>query len=411
MPKATDLDQAYKELGSSCCLNSFLEEYYLKRDNIDNIIRRIVQDIVLRKEETSLILFLGFDGSGKSTEICQLQDYLLKQNFRIVSVSLKEFPTPKDLYLEGILLLLARKTIQSMPQELESVVEKFWFFIYPIMRNKKIKIKKGTSTWENVVNFLDQAIITKDNVIKEAIVKAEQPNLRDLVRDLIDLAKSSENKILVFIIDDLDKEVHDHSKRLEILRELNEVSEHLGCFFILTVPFSLKYFEEFQSIGKRHFKADLPIFRVLHRNGQFNDEEINLMKEIVYRRVERHLIPEDVISNCAKESGGIVRDFLEKLRECCNSARAAHFDEVRLDELTYVKERESYQPELQFRQEELEKFKDVYNGREPKYDDDIFRSLIDKKYILHYYDQASGNWYYDINPKLKHSIAEKVRSV
>jgi AAA ATPase domain len=286
-----------------------------------NILRDIGRKIT-RSRQTTCHLFSGHRGSGKSTELLKLKEYLEQQKYFVVYFTADDDIDPADTGYVDILLAFVRHLAESIN-----------------LRQSNPLLNWMKSQW----GFLKDLALTEvsiDNLSQEAQISQFvqitanlrfSPNKRSELRQKINLDSTSilvalkdfirevqksiipEFRGLVVIADNLDriveiKQGNEYSNYDEIYVNRSEIWRNLGCHVILTIPVLMVYSKRGVTIQENYDSPNvLPMIMVRNADGSVNKVGIKKLREFIYKRIT--LISaslEKVVESNIFESGELI---------------------------------------------------------------------------------------------------------
>ncbi|MCK4763413.1 MAG: AAA family ATPase [Candidatus Aminicenantes bacterium] len=313
------------EAQKSLDTEELVAKYYVERES--KFINKLKKEIRLSKGRTIKILFSGHMGSGKSSELFKLKEDL-QDEFLSIYYSIKEY-----MNLFGI--------------DVSALIETIAVQLRKIFEEKKIKLKEDS---KDIIDKLDnwksrerqtqyreekragKAGIGGSLVVAEARgelhsekgtktekVWEQEPDINNLIMSLNRLIKNIQEetkKELIIIIDDIDK--LDLADAENLFLRYSRTMTALNCKIIYTVPISLLYshhYRQFESFYHRSYL--LPISRVKNKDGSDNEAGIREMQKIIAKRISPKLFAEGALKKAILASGGIIRDAIRIIQECC----------------------------------------------------------------------------------------------
>ena len=250
---------------------------------------------------------VGHRGSGKTTELHNLQYDLENEGYFVVFVSALDDLNLSDLYYTDIFLLLIRRTIETIRDksmrlrseildELESLLEQVGGESeIAITKEKKTGVKLGAA-----IERLLRIVGSRDYTSREIIRKKSHTQIIEIIgvfNQIISSVEDATDKKMIIIIDDLEK-VTEYKKIREILVDQSIFFEKLNCCIVITIPPSLVYSPEFLpariTYGNTQF---LPLFQVRNKNGSINSGKTLILENIVRKRISDEFDP---CRNCSR---------------------------------------------------------------------------------------------------------------
>jgi energy-coupling factor transporter ATP-binding protein EcfA2 len=308
-------------------------------DFISIIARRIINTPTPNYQR---ILFTGHRGSGKSTELLRLKKNLADAKFLVAYLDVGVTLDLADVEYLDVLVAIARQVeetargngIKIQARLLDDISK--WFadvteiqedefssaldvtgesgvgveipFLAKILASVTSQIRSGSSSRKEIRRKLEQNVS----------ILVERINL--MIMDVAERGKDKGFKGLAVIADSMEK------IPLQILNEHTGVTNHsllfvehaeqlksLKCHLVMTVPVSLAHDRNLK-ISFSELEI-LPMVRVFHEDGQPDDEGVNLLREVVARRLNIQALFEDeaLVDQLIQASGGVARDLMHLL--------------------------------------------------------------------------------------------------
>ncbi|MCP4131502.1 MAG: hypothetical protein GY754_11035 [bacterium] len=335
--KAGDLNAIDKTLELRPLNAGNYDEYYVMTkagrgdDQTSKLIRRFQN---LDENRDLKILFSGFKGSGKSTELARLKKEL-ETDFLINVFSVIDELDPTNVTIAEILISvmtnlfafadeykeikLSKKLVKNIEGWLDTVVTEKVRYNYI---NGEIETKADIGTgFLKIFNVgLKLKSDFKSGARFKTIVRGEErKHLPELILNcnlLLGEIKQQLGKInkknIIFIIDDLEKVDLEVAENI-FYNNAKQMTSLVGCF-IYTFPISLVYNQKYNIIRSEfHDTVPLPMIMVHDKEGKDFKNGIDSIAGIVYRRVEEHLISKTLLSQFIRMSGGVLRDLFRML--------------------------------------------------------------------------------------------------
>jgi energy-coupling factor transporter ATP-binding protein EcfA2 len=210
MPKARNLIDAYNNfVVEPLKTEKEFEDFYVKRPEGAPSPIEELKDRIEHAVNAEKFLFLGFRGSGKSTELNRLSRLIDKDKFIIVRYSINELNV-SDFDFRDFFVSMALKIYDSATSEVKlkkDIEDDFKEFMMNITRVTEQDItsysKSGISLSKLIILKLGSEEKTREYVRKELETK-----ISALIQKLNWLIREVENKAskkIIIVVDDLDK--------------------------------------------------------------------------------------------------------------------------------------------------------------------------------------------------------------
>jgi len=287
------------------------------------------------------ILFVGYKGCGKSTELNHLQKDIEKD---YLSLSFSVFSELDPMHLNYIELYIITmellfKTafdnrLEIRPEYIETITH--WLQTKEIeeIREKYIGAEGEMSATVNIdigwlAKFFAKFKMSSktSNSLKEILKKNIEPKLSELIFHCNTLITEIRNQLdklgkrdLLLIIEDLDKIPLDRASVL-FFTHVNQLVL-LKANIIFTFPIALYYHIKFRSI-RSYFNEifELPMVKVREKNQDYSEAGISGMTRIIEKRMNLGLFENKaLLRQLILDSGGCFRDLFLMIQEASQIA-------------------------------------------------------------------------------------------
>jgi AAA ATPase domain len=414
-----ELLQQFQQAYSNLELFPLLTQKEMDRFKVDyaeDIIDELVQLVEDSPNSDGKIVFTGHRGCGKSTLLAEFSNNTaIKDKYFVVRFSIAEAIEMSDinhiniLFTIAVNLMLEAEARQvNIPKSTKEALEK-WFV-------KRTKTEE-TSIQREVTNEnnLFKVISTKlkvDSTIRYEIKQEFERKIQELVAELNNIAASiqlAEKKQILVIIDDLDK--LDLSVVNNIFKDNIKALCLPGFRIIYTIPIvvlretALKTTIETETNGRILPMPVLKLFNkddIRQENSQPRQETLNVLYEIVTKRILPELITPEALKLLILNSGGVLREVVRIANECCRICLRlirrkpndrVIIDEKILDQAVNNIRNDFATPLGKIEYEILQKTYQNFKPEDPKQQE--FLDLLHGLYILEYRNRK--NWY-DVHP-------------
>ena len=344
LKKAENLSEIYRAFQSYPLRIEEIDDFYqetkvARGENPRQRLKRLLENHL---DFDQHILFVGYKGCGKSTELNHLQRDL-QNDFLVLNYSVQEELDPVHInYIELFIVAMERlftiakdqglkiraeylKSIQHWTQskEIEEIKEKY---------NIGIEGEVGAEGNYGIPYFQKffykfKASAKSSRSLKETLRQNIEPRLSELItfcNQLITEIRLDLNRIgkkdILMIIEDLDKIPLDRAEHL-FFRHGNQLTQ-LRTNVIYTFPIALYHNIKLNQI-KTYFSSvqELPMIKINNPDGTPNAEGVDTMKAIVAARMDQQLMPEEsILDQMIHYSGGCLRDLFLLIFEAAESA-------------------------------------------------------------------------------------------
>jgi hypothetical protein len=325
MPRAKNLKEAYNNFYvEPLKKDQDIADFYVHRPGLISPMQDLKDRIELadRKEK---YLFLGFRGSGKSTELYRLEAALDKSRFLVVNYSIRDDLNLSDFDFRDFFVSMALKVYDIarvegiiLNPDIEKDLQDFTKRITNITEEEVTsQSSAGLSLSQIVILKLSREAKTRQYLRTELDQK-----ISDLIQKLnwliVDIEEKS-GKELVIIVDDLDKLARGQQSEDFFYKNYQLLIEP-SCFVIYTFPIPLAFHPQYENV--RHaFTSDVILLQmpVFKRNGEPHQEGRKFYSDVISRRIEPNLLDQEVLLY-AIESTGKLSELVEVMKEASLSA-------------------------------------------------------------------------------------------
>ena len=339
------LTEVFKLLSTEPLTGEGLKNYVnLKEGRGDNPIASIKRHLLNNKHGKMQMLFSGYRGCGKSTELNKLQFELTEKNdFIILNYSVqKELDIVNinytDLFIVTMEKLFEEAVKNDIPishELLDSVLA--WTNTVTDEQIKSyggdIKVEAGMEAKAKIPLFLNffaklRASGNASYSSKQTISRTIEHRLSDLITQCNDLITEIKLNIgergLLIIIEDLDKLSLEKAEELYLKHSHTLIQ--LKTNVIFTYPLFLRFHPQATVIQSNFDSFELPMVKVRNRDGQENEIGKSSFIEIINKRIGLECFEgEGLLEKFVLASGGCLRDLFRMIRNAADNA----LDDVR----------------------------------------------------------------------------------
>src|SRR5574341_156302 len=296
MPKAKNLIEAYNNfIVEPLKTDEEFEDFYVERPASASSPIEELKDRIDHATNPEKYLFLGFRGSGKSTELNRLSRLIEKDRFIIIRYSINELNV-SDFDFRDFFASMALKIYDTASNEIKLEKDIKNDFKEFMMKITRVSEEDVTSYSKSGISF-SKLIILKlgsEEKTREYIRKELETKISDLIQKLNWLIREVENKAnkkIVVVVDDLDKLTRGQQaedffyKNYRLLIQPN-------CFIIYTFPIPLAFNPYYENV-RHDFDDDviLPQLPLKSKDGKrINEENFNFYRQLVACRMDLNLI-------------------------------------------------------------------------------------------------------------------------
>jgi hypothetical protein len=353
-----DISEIYELLSPEPLSGEGLDTYYVDafKGRGDNPVMSLQRRLFVKPDGKLQILFSGYRGCGKSTELNKLQREISGE-FIVLNFSvLKELDPVNINYVELFVITMEKLfdvvgeyNISLNPQLLKSIGE--WSRTAEI---EKIRELTGEASFEagleakvSVPLFAKffgkmRAAANASSSTKKTIIESIEPRLSDLIGHCNDLIREVKSRLpeigkkgLIIIIEDLDK--LSVEKAEELFFNHSHILSSLQTHVIFTFPVSLRHHPK-ATVIKGNFDEDfeLPMLKVHDKKGDLYPTGRDAVLAIIRRRIGTECFePSDLVFQFIDISGGCLRDLFRMIRDAADNAM--NHGQTRITQSDYTK--------------------------------------------------------------------------
>lgn len=378
---------------------------------------RVAEVIDLSSEPTTQIV-TGLPGSGKSTELCQLQQDLVGRDFRVELADAgawirDDAPiTHQDILLALVLALYPDGSPDGVSNWVKEYAAQVREFLFSDVKIAALEGKHGPVG-------IKAELTTNNTLFQQASRRlAELQDQRDKIFDLLESAAKQADKAgepLVIILDGIEKRA---TGDLSGPEEREKYRNHwFGAFLthardlqppvhvVYTVPpFMVRRAAELGAQFGTELQF-LPMVRVFERGDddqgrpRLNRAGLCAMRTALFRRIPEQYFAETTVATwLAMHSGGYMRDLLRLVIECIYKVPAGEKITREIAEQAVVRVRQTYLEGLRSSDEVL--LKEIHEGRSfpmGERNESRMDALLQGYMMLRYHN---SQYWYDCHPLL-----------
>ena len=267
-------------------------------------------------QDTKSIIFSGQIGCGKTTELRHVK-FLLESSKRKKFVVI--FASPfldgihiADLEESDILIGIFADILIHIPDSVDlpkKTISRLEELLKKLDDNSDIYFTKGDAKTITAGLFsLFSLKINTSNEIKKKFRNNTEKNMKIIVSlfdDILEWIKvKNKTEQIVIIVDDLEKIVRDEVI-IKFLRKYGNIILKRKCNFVITISNNIQFYTE----GARGINTFdeffcLPFIAIKDSHGSNNSNEINKIKNIIYRRMSKDVIDDAALELAIIYSGG-----------------------------------------------------------------------------------------------------------
>jgi hypothetical protein len=342
---ATNLDQIFRNFSARPLEVQELKKFYVpaKEGRGADPTWRIKNMLVKNQDINTHILFAGYRGCGKSTELNRLQSQL-QDDFLVINFSVMQELDVVSLHYIELFIVTMEKLFTFAKEHKLDINQEYLDSINLWMSSTEIQEIKdkyiGTDAEVGVdakitIPFLAgfftkfKAVAKVSKSLKEVLTTNVEPKLSqliDLCNQLINEIRINLKEIgkkdMLLIMEDLDKIPLDRAKELFFNYSKQLSLLQINCIF--TYPIALFHSPLSKTIGINFDTTyELPMIKVHPKDDhkKIDEDGVGIMKSIIAKRMNIDLFEEEsIMMDAIKYSGGCIRDLFTLIKESADNA-------------------------------------------------------------------------------------------
>lgn len=436
---AQSLDDFYFTLDIKPLNDNNYDDYYVetKEGRGEDPISLLVKRFKIQKNKDLKILFAGFRGCGKSTELFRLKREL-DDEFLVRIFSVRDKLDPNNLTVSEILITVMRDLFDFVNQHYDRIklgkklIENIENWVNSIYTEElKYKYYEGNikagggigAGFGKILNVFARLGLdfNAGRKFQEITKKEINQTLTELILNCNLLIREIKNQLhkvgknnIIFVIEDLEKVALSLGE--EIFFNYSKQLTSIACSFIYTFPISLVYNPRYNVIIQDFdVNLTLPMIKVHEKNGSAYKAGVDGILEIAHKRIEKgkRLISPELLKKFISMSGGCLRDLFRMLKSAAENAAGRGKEKIEKKDFQYSLNRlkNDYYNTISYNERTKMTAMDYYNilvdccNSQNKKPADV-KGLIDLKHnmcILGY----NGEEWFDVHPVVKLILEEQ----
>jgi len=418
MQKAKDLSEFYKVFYPSPLkeedMDFYCENTMQYRTGDVSPIKRINRTVT-SYDGVKAVLLLGHRGCGKSTELMKLQSDLIKEKYCVKLINCKtEMSTFEPEYWD-FFILMTQKLIE-IAVELDCKIEKrtiekalsYWddksitdAFTEAGGYGIEAELSAGASLWgffkasTKVSGNLKNTSETRTEIKRKVKQKSyEWIEILNSISTAIQGNPKSNGKMPILILEEIDKVIN--PGRIMDIFHNNALSFSLLPFkSIYTFPISLYYDERFALLGE-HFEHEImPMIKVHNQNMSENDDGIEIIKELIFKRLSKNFFNDGVLEKMIQKTGGALRHLFEVIINAADRADDRGMTEIHMEDVDFALSKLKSELTRVIEVRDYDFLRNVYNEKEQIEDREKLLKFMKASVVLEY---KNGDRWHDVHP-------------
>ena len=408
-----NLDTAWSNFDPSIVLPAGCPFYVEWPDKtLNKPLNKLIRALVREHRRPPKYFFSGHRGCGKSTEVNKLAvDKEIKKEFFVVKYSVKDVCDVNNLnYVDVLLSIAAQIYLQytGAGKEIDkNLMEdlKKWGSTIIIEKEKEISMERSIGGDIHAFFISVMGKIQREDMSRETIRKAIEPKLSDLIdkiNNIIAYIEGEEKKKVLVVIDDMDKPGLEQAKKI-FFTNYTAITQP-SCYIVYTVPISLFFDDGFVALkDSRFFLPNIKLHPKNNRNEMYVPG-YEIMKEFVFKRMDKNLIELEALDLVIKMSGGVFRECARTMQIAADNAIEKERDHIIKEDVERARLEMIGDFKRFIKSEDYTLLNEIYKNNDTREIDKIGH-LLHNLSVLEY---TNDDTWYDINPVLEELVKNKM---
>ena len=359
MKKAFELKEIYKALIQKPLEIKDLDAFYIDANKARGEKTRSKLSLLLKNnmDINQHVLFIGYRGCGKSTELNHLEKDI-QDDFLVINYSVFDELDPNNFnYIELVivtmqkLFLLVKDSNVNLDTEYIDSIDSFFKITETVEVDETAtdaKIEAGAKAGAKIPFIADffvklTASIKASNSIKKTTKEKYEPKFSTLLNHCNNLISQIRNNLgnlnkkdILIIIEDLDKANLSQSESL-FYEYANQITS-LRTNIVFTFPVALKNNSKFKTIENYFSNTyELPMIMISDKKANKVEKGVQTMLEIVESRMSIDLFEnESILQNLICYSGGCLRDLFSMISDAGENAMVEDRNKITMEDEKYA---------------------------------------------------------------------------
>ena len=402
------------------------KEFYVDTSRIRNVMdasKKIVNSLRYGINPYMKLLFMGHKGCGKSTEILHIAQEL-QDKYEVVTFSVAQEIEMSGIQYVDVIFTIMNQIIEfvskndriQLKEDLMDRLIQYWkseTVLQEVLTEKSgfNADAEGKLSLLSIISANIKGVFQTGAETKREVRTAIEPKIgtlirmiNDSIRDINEQLQMQSGKEILLVIEDLDK--------LEIADARHIFVEHRKSLLTLQVktifsfPIYMVYTDDYSMIQDDFDECVLySMIKVANKDKTDNEEGINILKEVVYKRMDRSLIQDDTLTYMIRKSGGALRDLFQMLSDAAFLKLEGGSREPigQLEAEIAVSGLKSKYQRYISTSEQMERLIQIYLDPIPEQTDSILSSLLKSLSVIEY----NGERWCGVHPILVDFLKEK----
>lgn len=426
MSKAYTLEDVLNVCSPFALNEDTYEKFYVNTNEArgEDSSKKIIYRFMYNGDQVKKILFMGHNGSGKSTELFKIQKELEK-DYLVVKFSVKEETDTVNNFaysdlifaiLNNIFAVVSKNGTYDLSKFNIDEIVSYWNDerVLELIDYSKIDVSSELSAkvgWFDVVSAKIKGVFQTGVAAKQEIRRKMEPTLKQLLiyinKFISEINKQIAPKKLLLIIEDLDKLIVGQAKELFVDNRKSITALNVNTIY--TFPIYLFYSEYYNEILS-DFDSDvlLSMIKVTEKDGEEYTKGIDILEKIVAQRCDLSLFSGDSLKFMIQKSGGSIRDLFWMVNNAALNTMIKYGNDGKISQdiakQTYYEFKS--RRERVIKKSHLPILEEIYKDKTKKPfgdDQDLLMQLLHSMCVIEY----NGKRWCDLHPAIKDYLIEK----
>lgn len=402
-----------------------LDYFYVTRHDRNSRLELLKRELIWGAQRglSTKFLLSGHVGCGKSTELNRSvreieRDPALRETLFVVPYSVNEVLDLQDVdytdiafsmvvgiynRLQKLDIVFPEHAVRAVTDWIGSEVEHFTSST--LGAEVDVRSDGGLPKILSFLNLMGIKVRGSGSATTEVRTKVKRraPELRHLVNRVLGQLKTLSGMNVLLVIDDLDK--LPRREALRVFRDDGPFLTLLDCMAVYTAPVSLMY-ELGESPSFEHYRSyPVPMFktRTSKHDPDHDEQDIQMLCEVVLRRVSSHLFAPGVVEEMVKVTGGVIRHLVKMVQDCCLYCATFNRPIIDHEVLAWVVGEFKRDFSRRLSRDDYVRLKRIQMDRECESLEQSWEYL-QSLCVLEY---VNGEYWYEVHPVVQRLIAER----
>ncbi|MBF0495179.1 MAG: hypothetical protein HQK58_01175 [Deltaproteobacteria bacterium] len=398
--------KAYNNFGPRPLQDEEIERFYV--DDLTNNFITQIKEALQSPDDSHKILVFGQPGCGKSTTLNKIiklihEDNLWKNKYHIVFFSAKEMLELIESENKSLLEITYLQLLGSTNNDEVA-------FSHEALKFKKMtdepSVTRSGSKIEvalKLLPFLSLKLPLGQSSPATSPMDERTRNITlrgSFCRACQNIVRQTGKKVII-IIDAIDE--MGASEAIEVSKEEGHLDTVQDVKFIHTFPLETFFLMSINPLTGEYSSQFISPVPLKDADHQPLKDNFAYLKELVWKRIEKHLVAEKALEELIKLSGGVLRDLISYMQDACKEAIRDNSSIIEQDVVSRVK--------AKVKADYVKKYNRLDPHTHDKALEDVWRTkkrppnalldtLLHDSHVLEYRQSGSHTWY-DAHPCLK----------